>query len=148
MTQRRWRRRAPRRPGGTPAPQRGSSACVLVDTAGPGAFVGQDGLATNRPRNAHVIARDDVTCFVLAPRGRDLSAGRGTSAIAPEAEAHRPGLAPVSSGNNFTVDVHAALHEKMAALVAYRSQYALDAELLPRQVLGPLLSTEHLTVVN
>lgn len=119
-----------------------------VDTAGPGAFVGQDGLATNRPRNAHVIARDDVTCFVLAPRGRDLSAGRGTSAIAPEAEAHRPAPAPVSSGNDFTVDVHAALDQKMAALVAHRSQYALDAELLPRQVLGPLLSTEHFTVVD
>lgn len=34
------------------------------------------------------------------------------------------------------------------ALVAYRSQYALDAELLPRQVVGPLLSTEHFTVVD
>ena len=53
------------------------------DTAGPGSFVGQDGLATGRPRNAHVVARDDVTCFVLAPRGRDLSAGRGITATGP-----------------------------------------------------------------
>src|SRR3954470_1116013 len=67
-----------------------------VDTSGPGSFVGEDGLASGRPRNAHVIARDDVTCFVLAPRGRDLSAGRGTSAAPSTApvEAPRPVPAP------------------------------------------------------
>jgi LmbE family N-acetylglucosaminyl deacetylase len=102
-----------------------------VDTAGTGAFVGQDGLATNRPRNAHVIAVDDVTCFVLAPRGRDLAAGRGAGAIAaPTAPAAPtspaqpvPAPAAASGGaNNFTVDVHAALDRKIAALVAHRSQ--------------------------
>ena len=41
-----------------------------------------------------------------------------------------------------------ALQTQIAALVAHRSQYALDAELLPRQVLGPLLGTEHFTVVS
>ena len=29
-----------------------------------GDFVGEDGLASGRPRNAHVIARDAVTCLV------------------------------------------------------------------------------------
>ncbi len=120
-----------------------------VDTAGAGAFVGQDGLATNRPRNAHVIARDDVTCFVLAPRGRDLSAGRGARAISSGAAPPHPGPAPVPlRKNDFAIDVHAALDSKIAALVAHRSQYALDAELLPRQVLGPLLGTEHFTAVS
>jgi LmbE family N-acetylglucosaminyl deacetylase len=120
-----------------------------VDTAGAGAFVGQDGLATNRPRNAHVIAHDDVTCFVLAPRGRDLAAGRGAGAISSPAAPPRPEPASVSLGeNDFAIDVHAALDRKIAALVAHRSQYALDTELLPRQVLGPLLSTEHFTVVT
>ncbi len=119
-----------------------------IDTAGAGAFVGQDGLATNRPRNAHVIAVDDVTCFVLAPRGRDLAAGRGAGVILA-ATADQPGPAPVSSGaNDFTIDVQGALDRKIAALVAHRSQYALDAELLPRQVLGPLLGTEHFTAVT
>jgi LmbE family N-acetylglucosaminyl deacetylase len=126
-----------------------------VDTAGAGAFVGQDGLATNRPRNAHVIAVDDVTCFVLAPRGRDLAAARGAGATsAPGATtqpgpASAPGQIAVSGGaNDFTIDVSDALDRKIAALVAHRSQYALDAELLPRQVLGPLLGTEHFTVVS
>lgn len=122
------------------------------DTAGPGSFVGQDGLATGRPRNAHVVARDDVTCFVLAPRGRDLSAGRGITATGPTAaapEAGRPGGAePQRPATEVALDVEAALDRKIAALVAHRSQYALDAELLPRQVLGPLLRTEHFTVVD
>ncbi|MGI8880290.1 MAG: PIG-L family deacetylase [Jatrophihabitans sp.] len=118
-----------------------------VDTAGAGSFVGQDGLATNRPRNAHVIARDDVTCFVLAPRGRDLSAGRGVSAISSPATSPQPRPAPLTVGENeFAIDVHSALDRKIAALVAaHRSQYALDAELLSGQVLGPLLGTEPFT---
>ncbi|SDR86413.1 Cyclic nucleotide-binding domain-containing protein [Friedmanniella luteola] len=123
-----------------------------VDTAYAGAFVGQDGLATNRPRNAHVIARDDVTCFVLSPRGRDLSAGRGTSATVADdpSGSDRPGPAAddPDGEDDVVVDVHAALDQKIAALVAHRSQYALDAELLPRQVLSPLLSTEYFTVVG
>jgi LmbE family N-acetylglucosaminyl deacetylase len=120
-----------------------------VDTAGAGAFVGQDGLATNRPRNAYVIARDDVTCFVLAPRGRDLSAGRGAGAISSVTAPPQSEPAPVSlAENDFAIDVHAALDRKIAALVAHRSQYALDTELLPRQVLGPLLGTEHFTVAR
>ncbi|WP_204912545.1 PIG-L family deacetylase [Microlunatus spumicola] len=128
------------------------------DTAGPGSFVGQDGLASGRPRNAHVVARDDVTCFVLAPRGRDLSAGRGTTAAAPAdglpdgPVAEPPGpVAPAPASDttaDVSVDVGAALDAKIAALVAHRSQYALDADLLPRQVLGPLLGTEHFTVVG
>ncbi|GAB2580348.1 PIG-L family deacetylase [Microlunatus antarcticus] len=124
---------------------------VTKDSSGPGSFVGQDGLASGRPRNAHVIARDDVTCFVLAPRGRDLSAGRGIGATAtvtaPEAGGRTPVVPPAPAGD-VTLDVGAALDQKIAALVAHRSQYALDPELLPRRVLGPLLGTEHFTVVG
>jgi LmbE family N-acetylglucosaminyl deacetylase len=120
-----------------------------IDTSGPGTFVGEDGLATNRPRNAHVIARDDVTCFVLAPRGRDLSAARGASATLPAVALNRAGPVPAPTGaHDVSVDVSDALDRKIAALVAHRSQYALDVDLLPRQVLGPLLSTEHFTVVD
>lgn len=120
------------------------------DRAGPGSFVGQDGLATGRPRNAHVIARDDVTCFVLSPRGRDLSAGRGVTATAPlpepllrVADERRP-----AGSADLSLDVGEALDAKIAALVAHRSQYALDPDLLPRQVLGPLLGTEHFSLVD
>ena len=133
----------------------GDGTLRTKDSAGPGSFVGQDGLATGRPRNAHVVARDDVTCFVLAPRGRDLSAGRGITATGPTATAAGTGTAdpadadtPPGRDQDVSLDVSAALDRKIAALVAHRSQYALDPELLPRQVLGPLLRTEHFTVVG
>lgn len=127
----------------------------IVATVGPGSFVGEEGLATNRPRNAHVVARDDVTCFVLAPRGRDLSAARGTTAVVAPAERSTPpnpppisSTAPDGSQTELSVDVGPeALRRKIAALVAHRTQYALDPELLPVQVLGPLLGTEHFAVV-
>lgn len=120
-----------------------------IDTATAGAFVGQDGLATNRPRNAHVIARDDVTCFVLAPRRRDLSAGRGIGAISPSTVPTQVGRSQFPTGvGDIAIDVSAALDQKIAALVAHRSQYALDAGLLPRQVMAPLLGIEHFTVVG
>lgn len=45
---------------------------------GPGDFFGEEGLAYHRPRNAHVIARDAVTCLVLAPDAPTAFAGRGT----------------------------------------------------------------------
>ena len=70
-----------------------------VDTARAGAFVGQDGLASRRPRNA---------------------AGHGPE---PAGEAGQV--------DGVAVDMHAPLDQKIAALVAHRSQYALDAELLP-----------------
>ncbi|MHA3703153.1 PIG-L family deacetylase [Jatrophihabitans sp. YIM 134969] len=122
-----------------------------VDTVTAGAFVGQDGIATSRPRNAHVIAREDLTCFVLAPHGRDLSAGRGTGAVvtAPAVAAHHlgDGTDDPPTGIEVAVDVRGVVDRKIAALVAHRSQYALDPGLLPRQVLEPLLGTEHFVVV-
>ncbi len=49
---------------------------------GAGCFFGEDGLASGLPRNAHVIARDDVTCLVLAPgQQNDRVAGRGPRAV-------------------------------------------------------------------
>ena len=42
---------------------------------------------------------------------------------------------PSDDARDITLDVRAALDQKIAALVAHRSQYALDADLLPRQVL-------------
>ena len=60
-----------------------------LDVVGTGSFVGEDGLATGRPRNAHVIARDDVTCLVLAPRAMSRSAGRGAGATGTSASSVR-----------------------------------------------------------
>lgn len=118
-------------------------------TIGAGSFVGEDGLASGRPRNAHVIAREDVTCLVLAPERPSRAAGRGAGASVPSAtepreEATTPLSAEIEDG--FSVDVSAVLDRKVAALAAHRSQYAMEPDLLPRSMLEPLLGTEHFVV--
>jgi hypothetical protein len=118
-------------------------------TIGAGSFVGEDGLATGQPRNAHVIARDDVTCLVLAPEPPNRSAGRGAGAtVTPEAPpdpAATAGDGP-SGEEVLAIDVRRTLDRKVAALAAHRSQYAMDSDLLPRSMLEQLLGTEHFVV--
>lgn len=120
-----------------------------IDTATLGAFVGQDGSGHQpAPQRPHDRPRRRA-CFVLAPGGRDLSAGRGIGAISSSAVPTQAGRSQFPSGvGEVAIDVSAALDRKIAALVSHRSQYALDAELLPRQVMAPLLGIEHFTVVG
>jgi LmbE family N-acetylglucosaminyl deacetylase len=120
------------------------------DTAGAGSFVGEDGLATGRPRNAHVIARDDVTCLVLAPHARDDSAGRGADSTTAGWASTGTRAEPPSAGVDgcFSIDVGESIGRKIAALAAHRSQYALDADLLPHKLLRSILGTEYFGVVT
>ncbi len=119
------------------------------DIARAGSFVGQDGLATGRARNAHVIARDDVTCLVLAPGAPDRSAGRGSGATTAAHLDPTPTVAPVPRSEGvFTIDIRPMLERKVSALAAHRSQYALDPDLFPTPMLERLLGTEHFTVVR
>jgi LmbE family N-acetylglucosaminyl deacetylase len=118
------------------------------DSIGVGGFAGEDGLATGRPRNAHVIARESVTCLVLSPRPPSNSAGRGEGAatIPTEWQAGTgPGDAPGWDAD-VVVDVTSTLDRKVAALTAHRSQYALEPDLLPLSMLERLLGTEHFDV--
>jgi len=133
------------------------SAAVVVETddgdmrheasLGAGSFVGEEGLASGQPRNAHVIASDDVTCLVLAPERPSLSAGRGAGAVVSSPAASEPAdiTADESEEDHLTVDVTSVLDQKVAALAAHRSQYA-DPDLLPRSMLERLLGTEHFVV--
>jgi len=125
----------------------GDGALYRRDTVGAGSFVGEDGIATGNPRNAHVIAREDVTCLVLAPEPRDMSRARGALVTAHKTTSVRPGDGGGAEGC-LTVDVGASIDRKIAALTQHRSQYALDADLLPRSILTSLLGTEHFTVAR
>jgi LmbE family N-acetylglucosaminyl deacetylase len=120
------------------------------DMTGAGCFVGEDGLASGRPRNAHVIARDDVTCLVLAPDQPKWTpvrrAGTGDQLAAAWTAARATARGHVD--DCITVDVKATLEQKVAALAAHRSQYALEAGLLPRSVLHRLLGREHFVVAD
>jgi LmbE family N-acetylglucosaminyl deacetylase len=110
-----------------------------------GAFVGEDSFLSGRPRNAHVVARDAVTCLVLSPQARDLSAGRGLHATVST------GSGTAASGgveDCIMVSVRSTLERKVAALAAHRSQYALSTDLLPLSMLDRLLGTERFVVAD
>ena len=120
-------------------------------TRGAGCFVGEDGLAARRPRNAHVIADGDVTCLVLAPEQPSRSAGRGAdAAVAHAATLAEPAVTggPQHAEEGLAVDVSSVLDRKVAALAAHRSQYAMDPDLLPRSMLERILGMEHFVVAD
>lgn len=105
---------------------------------GPGSFVGEEGLAWGRPRNADVVARDPVTCLVLSPAARDLTQGRGEGV---EAASRQDDAGEAAA--EVVVDVRAQVERKMRAIAAYRSQYALSADMFPLSIVEPLLGVEY-----
>ena len=67
----------------------------VVDRSGPGEFIGEQGIATGLPRNAHVVAVDDVTTLSFSAAGPVLAPGSGAATpeasdqIAPVGGSHR-----------------------------------------------------------
>jgi LmbE family N-acetylglucosaminyl deacetylase len=115
--------------------------------AGVGSFVGEAELTSGRPRTAHVIAREAVTCLVLSPEAHSRSAGRGASALAEPSEEHAARDEAASALEDcLMVNVKPTLKHKVAALAAHRSQYALEPDLLPPSMLERLLGTERFVV--
>ena len=123
---------------------------------GAGGFIGADLHASGRPVQEHAIARDDVTCLVLAPHGPSRWAGRGEAgavAPVPAASDERPlpraaGSPDADSALSFEIDVRPAVARKVAALVAHRSQYAMEPDLFPSSILERLLGVEYFTVAG
>ena len=122
----------------------------LIGTNGPGGFFGEEAIATGRPRNAHVVARDNVTCFVLAPSAPSAAAGRGgTSAVDPfDAGVHTEADNPQSTAYDIDLDVADHAAAKLAALCRHRSQYALDPDMFPEHIVRALFGREYFRVVT
>jgi len=119
-----------------------------LNTIGVGHFFGETGLATGRRRNAHVVAKDAVTCLVLAREAPSLARGRGAGADpAPGAAVAVDEVSSVIE-DCVMVNVRSTLEHKVRALSAHRSQYALEPGLLPMSMLERLLGTERFVVVE
>ena len=56
----------------------------LVDRSGPGEFIGEQGIATGRPRNAHVVSVDDVTTLTFSATGPRPPQASGRPPAAPD----------------------------------------------------------------
>jgi LmbE family N-acetylglucosaminyl deacetylase len=129
---------------------------------GPGEFFGELGVAGNRPRSAHVVAVEALTCLVFSPEAPALFAGRGegarlTGALpaalpggpAP-APAPAPGAAPPvqaeRAGDDLAtacLDVTGHIEAKVGALCAYRSQFPLEQGMFPDFLLKELFGREY-----
>jgi LmbE family N-acetylglucosaminyl deacetylase len=111
-----------------------------VNELGTGAFFGEEGIATGRPRNAHVIARDSVTCLVFSPGAPTAFAGRGEEAhyLSEESQA-----APLHIRATTCIDVSANISQKIAAIASYRTQYPITPDMFPLNILTDLMGREY-----
>ena len=114
---------------------------AVVDRSGPGEFVGEVGIATGRPRNAHVVAVDDVTSltFLATP---DSFEGRGEQAQ-PALTRSLPSGDRIDPRVSTCIDVSAFVGHKIRATAAHRSQYPIDPDMFPERILREMFGAEY-----
>src|SRR6266516_2549288 len=115
---------------------------------GPGSFFGEEGLAYQRPRNAHVVAAESVTCLVFSPEAPTAFLGRGE-------DAHLVGSTNVAEQDQEQVmveatciDVRPYIQHKIEAIAAHRSQFPLQPHMLPHTILQELMGQEYFVRVS
>ena len=118
-----------------------------LNTIGPGAFFGERGLALHQPRNAHVIAQDDVTCLVMSMSEAIAFGGRGSNAVLVAGADRSAGSADsplVDTGAaTHCIDVSPFVTQKIAAMAAHRSQYPITTDMFPHDLLVDLMGREY-----
>jgi LmbE family N-acetylglucosaminyl deacetylase len=117
-------------------------AMELLGWLEPGHFFGETGIATGRPRNAHVIARSPLTCLLFSPSQPTPFLGRGAGAhlvdpIGAVTDDEIPTMATTR------IDVGEVIDRKIAAIAAYRSQFAFDPDAIPHSLLLDLFGVEY-----
>jgi len=109
----------------------------------PGQFFGEMGIAAGKPRNAHVIAHTDLTCLQFSPAEAAPYLGRGAGADlsgpVPELALDQEDLGQATT----RIDVSTVIDRKIAAIAAYRSQFAFQPELIPTSLLLDLFGVEY-----
>jgi hypothetical protein len=113
-----------------------------------GDFFGQEALASQQPHPNHVVASADVTCLVFSPEKPSHFAGRGAEAQGQAPHA-RDFTAPIQYGGATTgLDVSAYVPQKMAALAAHRTQFSIEADMFPTELLRELFGKEYFVRVH
>jgi LmbE family N-acetylglucosaminyl deacetylase len=115
---------------------------------GPGEFFGEEGLAYKRPRNAHVVAVESVTCLVFAPGQPTAFAGRGADAALDLDAVVASGEEAIQAGATTCIDVRDYLGQKLAAVAAHRTQYPIPTDLLPLAMLKEMMGREYFVRIS
>src|SRR5215211_7675679 len=123
-----------------------STGSQHVVTHGPGVFIGEDGLAFGKPRNAHVIAATNVTCLVFSPGAPTHFAGRGEQAQYATGE-KLDTMTPAGQATT-CIDVRDFVAKKMAAMAEHRSQYPVTADMFPMDLVEELLGYEYFVQIQ
>jgi LmbE family N-acetylglucosaminyl deacetylase len=113
----------------------------------PGAFFGEEGLASHTPQQGHVVAVENTTCLVFSPGKPEAFLGRGEGAqlagIAGTTERDEEQTRNMAIG----IDAGPYLQQKLAAIAAYRSQYPIQPDMLPLAIFQQLLGQEYFVPV-
>ena len=118
----------------------------VVDRSGPGEFIGEVGIATGRPRNAHVVAVDDVTSLsFLASEAVRFEGSREQDQ--PARTRSLPSGDQIDSRVDTCIDVSDFVGHKIRAMAAHRTQYPIDPTMFPQSILREMFGAEYFTRV-
>jgi LmbE family N-acetylglucosaminyl deacetylase len=112
----------------------------VVDRSGPGEFIGEVGIATGQPRNAHVVAVDDVTSLTFFASEPIPIDGRGQQA---QLLRTLPSGDQVDARVSTCIDVSDFVGHKIRATAAHRSQYPIDPSMFPEPILREMFGVEY-----
>ena len=114
----------------------------VVDRSGPGEFIGETGIATGLPRNAHVVALDDVTSLTFLASEPVLGDGRREQ-VPPLPTRSLSSGDPIDARVSTSIDVSDFVGHKIRATAAHRSQYPIDPSMFPDRILQEMFGVEY-----
>jgi LmbE family N-acetylglucosaminyl deacetylase len=114
----------------------------VVDRSGPGEFLGEAGIATGRPRNAHVVAVEDVTSLTFLAAPPVPMDGRGEHAAYVRTRS-LPSGHQLDAEVTTCIDVSTFIGHKIRATAAHRSQYPIDPTMFPDSILREMFGVEY-----
>lgn len=118
-----------------------AGSMTKVNEIRPGRFFGEEGIAHQQPRNAHVVATESTACLVFSPEEPTRFAGRGADAQLTEAA---PSIGGRHTGEATTrLDVRDWTRQKVEALAQHRSQFPIQADMFPLEMMQDLFGTEY-----
>ena len=117
----------------------------LLESLGPGTFIGDTGIAYGQPRNAHVVAVRNATCLVFSPGKPTNFAGRGEEAQFAAEEMVTSSKQPAAT---LHIDVSDFIEQKILALTKHRTQYPIEPDMFPAAFLKTLMGQEYFVQID
>ncbi len=115
----------------------------------PGRFFGEMGIAYGTPRNAHVVAVESTACLVFSPEKPTKFAGRGEEAqFIGELDLQALRDSQANTGQaTACIDVEPYIYQKVNAIAQHRSQFPIQPDMFPLDMLEDLFGKEYFVQV-